>query len=300
MRLRPLTSLLLAVALAFVTLPAAARRRPPAARPQPPPPRRPPQPLAPGDPMPVDAAITRGRLPNGLSYYVRANKKPEKRAELRLVVKAGSILEEDDQQGLAHFVEHMAFNGTKNFPEARAGVVPRVARHAVRRRRQRLHELRRDRLHADGPDRQAGDAGPVAPHPRGLGAQRHLRPGRGRQGARRRDGRVAPAPRRRRAHAGPDAPDPPQGIALRRPRADRQDRRAAELQARAAEAVLFGLVSPGPDGGRRRRRLRPGAGRAPDQGALRRAAEPGGARRARSTTCPITPARPTPSSPTRS
>src|SRR5437588_113485 len=60
--------------------------------------------------IPTDPAITRGQLPNGLHYYVRANAKPEKRAELRLVVKAGSILEEDDQQGLAHFVEHMAFN----------------------------------------------------------------------------------------------------------------------------------------------------------------------------------------------
>jgi zinc protease len=68
-------------------------------------------------PMPVDPAITIGRLPNGLRYYVRTNPKPEKRAELRLVIKAGSILEDDDQQGLAHFVEHMAFNGTKNFPK---------------------------------------------------------------------------------------------------------------------------------------------------------------------------------------
>jgi zinc protease len=67
--------------------------------------------------MPVDSAITRGQLPNGLRYYVRANPKPEKRAELRLVVQAGSILEEDDQQGLAHFVEHMAFDGTKHFPK---------------------------------------------------------------------------------------------------------------------------------------------------------------------------------------
>ena len=67
--------------------------------------------------IPVDPRITVGRLTNGLRYYVRANKKPEKRAELRLVVKAGSTLEEDDQQGLAHFVEHMAFNGTKNFPK---------------------------------------------------------------------------------------------------------------------------------------------------------------------------------------
>src|SRR5687768_16902581 len=73
--------------------------------------------LALSDPMPVDAAITQGQLPNGLRYYVRANKKPEKRAELRLVIKAGSILEDDDQQGLAHVAEHMAFNGTKNFPK---------------------------------------------------------------------------------------------------------------------------------------------------------------------------------------
>src|SRR5262245_43351736 len=67
--------------------------------------------------IPVDSQITVGRLPNGLQYYVRANGKPEKRAELRLVVKAGSVLEDDDQQGLAHFVEHMAFNGTEHFPK---------------------------------------------------------------------------------------------------------------------------------------------------------------------------------------
>ena len=59
-----------------------------------------------------------GRLENGLTYYVRANRKPENTAELRLVVNAGSVLEDEDQKGLAHFVEHMAFNGTKSFPEA--------------------------------------------------------------------------------------------------------------------------------------------------------------------------------------
>src|SRR6267142_440112 len=69
------------------------------------------------DAMPTDPQITMGKFQNGMSYYIRANKKPEKRAELRLVVKAGSILEDDDQQGLAHLVEHMAFNGTKNFPK---------------------------------------------------------------------------------------------------------------------------------------------------------------------------------------
>ena len=69
------------------------------------------------DPMPVDPQVTMGKFANGMRYYIRANKKPEKRAELRLVVKAGSILEDDDQQGLAHLVEHMAFNGTKHFPK---------------------------------------------------------------------------------------------------------------------------------------------------------------------------------------
>src|SRR5689334_7099044 len=66
--------------------------------------------------IPLDPQITAGQYANGLRYYIRSNKKPEKRAELRLVVNAGSILENDDQRGLAHFVEHMAFNGTKNFP----------------------------------------------------------------------------------------------------------------------------------------------------------------------------------------
>ena len=66
-------------------------------------------------PLPMDPAIRKGTLENGLTYYIRQNSRPEKRAELRLAVNAGSILEEGDQLGLAHFVEHMAFNGTKNF-----------------------------------------------------------------------------------------------------------------------------------------------------------------------------------------
>ncbi len=71
--------------------------------------------LAPTDTLPVDPAVRVGRLDNGLRYYIRANPRPEKRAELRLAVDAGSVLETDVQRGLAHFVEHMAFNGTKNF-----------------------------------------------------------------------------------------------------------------------------------------------------------------------------------------
>ena len=65
--------------------------------------------------LPVDPHTIKGKFANGLTYYIRPNGKPEKKVELRLVVKAGSILENDDQQGLAHFMEHMNFNGTKNF-----------------------------------------------------------------------------------------------------------------------------------------------------------------------------------------
>ncbi|HVX38268.1 MAG TPA: insulinase family protein [Gemmatimonadaceae bacterium] len=66
-------------------------------------------------PLPVDPKVRIGTLPNGIRYYIRRNEKPEKRAELRLVVNAGSILETDQQLGLAHFIEHMAFNGTTHF-----------------------------------------------------------------------------------------------------------------------------------------------------------------------------------------
>ena len=71
----------------------------------------------PNDPLPVDPKVKIGKLDNGLTYYIRQNKKPEQKVELRLVINAGSILEDDDQQGLAHMAEHMAFNGTKNFKE---------------------------------------------------------------------------------------------------------------------------------------------------------------------------------------
>lgn len=67
------------------------------------------------DKLPVDPRLKVGKLSNGLTYYIQKNTRPEKKVELRLVVNAGSILEDDDQQGLAHFTEHMAFNGSKNF-----------------------------------------------------------------------------------------------------------------------------------------------------------------------------------------
>lgn len=69
------------------------------------------------DPLPFDKDARMGTLDNGMRYYIRKNGTPENYAEVRLAVNAGSILEDDDQQGLAHFVEHMCFNGTKNFPK---------------------------------------------------------------------------------------------------------------------------------------------------------------------------------------
>ena len=66
--------------------------------------------------VPVDKKVKVGHLDNGLTYYIRANKKPEGRVQFRLVTNAGSVLEDDSQQGLAHFCEHMAFNGTSYYP----------------------------------------------------------------------------------------------------------------------------------------------------------------------------------------
>jgi zinc protease len=66
--------------------------------------------------LPVDPAVTFGRLPNGLRYAIMANREPRERAALRLLVDAGSLHETDVQRGLAHFLEHMAFNGSEHYP----------------------------------------------------------------------------------------------------------------------------------------------------------------------------------------
>ncbi len=70
------------------------------------------------DAIPFNADVRTGMLSNGMKYYIKKNGKPEKRAELRLALNAGSLMENDDQQGLAHFCEHMCFNGTKNFKKS--------------------------------------------------------------------------------------------------------------------------------------------------------------------------------------
>ena len=68
-------------------------------------------------PLPVDTAVRIGKLPNGLTYYIRHNEYPKGQADFYIAQNVGSILEEDNQRGLAHFLEHMCFNGTTNFPD---------------------------------------------------------------------------------------------------------------------------------------------------------------------------------------
>jgi len=72
-------------------------------------------PLSLQDRIPFDPAVRTGKLPNGLTYFIRQNGRPANRMSLRLVVRAGSLYEADDQQGLAHLIEHMAFNGSAHF-----------------------------------------------------------------------------------------------------------------------------------------------------------------------------------------
>ena len=69
--------------------------------------------------VPVDSAVRIGKLDNGLTYYLRHNNNPEKKANFYIAQRVGSIQEDDSQQGLAHFLEHMAFNGSEHFPNGK-------------------------------------------------------------------------------------------------------------------------------------------------------------------------------------
>ena len=219
------------------------------------------QATAAAQPMPVDPAITTGKLPNGLRYYVRANQKPEKRAELRLVVKAGSILEDDDQQGLAHFVEHMAFNGTQHFPKQdivsfieSLGMRFGADLNAYTSFDETVYMLQVPTDKPETLDRALlileDWAHNVTFDPAEIDKER---------------GVVMEEWRLRRG-AGARMPDKLFPVLLQGSRyADRLPIGKTEIiqsvQARAADAVLHGLVPPGPDGGRRGRRLRQRRGR---------------------------------------
>ena len=81
------------------------------------------------DPLPQDPNTVVGKLPNGITYYLRHNAEPKGQASFYIIRNAGALLEEDNQDGLAHFLEHMAFQGTKNFPGK--GIISTMERHGV-------------------------------------------------------------------------------------------------------------------------------------------------------------------------
>ena len=81
-------------------------------------------------PLPKDPNVRTGKLANGLTYYIRHNAEPKDRASFYIIQNVGAILENDDQNGLAHFLEHMAFNGTKHFP-GRKGITNMLEKHGV-------------------------------------------------------------------------------------------------------------------------------------------------------------------------
>src|SRR6266850_1273492 len=126
MRARPFLALALVLAITSCGQPAKPAAIAPAPRPEPAADQTPrPEPAVVAKPArdpltevtPLDPEIKQGHLANGLTYYVMKHAKPEQRASLWLAVNAGSVLEDEDQRGLAHFCEHMAFNGTKRFPK---------------------------------------------------------------------------------------------------------------------------------------------------------------------------------------
>lgn len=80
-------------------------------------------------PVPVDPAARIGKLDNGMTYYIRYNQEPKERASFYIIQNVGALLENDDQNGLAHFLEHMAFNGTKHFPGK--GIINTLEKHGV-------------------------------------------------------------------------------------------------------------------------------------------------------------------------
>jgi zinc protease len=80
-------------------------------------------------PAPIDQAVRIGKLTNGLTYYIRHNEEPKERASFYIIQNVGALLENDDQNGLAHFLEHMAFNGTQHFPDK--GIINTLEKHGV-------------------------------------------------------------------------------------------------------------------------------------------------------------------------
>ena len=221
------------------------------ARPQlPPPPVTAPSatasPSAPPEaPLPLDARLRKGTLANGLTYYVLAHEKPEHRAQLWLAVNAGSVLEDDDQRGLAHFVEHMGFNGTTRFPKQalvdfleKSGVQFGADLNAYTSFDETVYTLQ---VPTDQPElvSRGGE------HPARLVGRRDVRPGGGREGARSRPRGVAARSRRGQAPLRQGSARPLPRLEVRRPDHDRQARRSSRAP-RATRSFASTRTGTGP------------------------------------------------------
>ena len=211
----------------------------------------------PQDALPFDSAVTSGTLPNGLKYFVRQNGRPAKRVLLRLAVKAGSLDEADDQQGLAHMLEHMAFNGSAHFKPGElvsyfestgARLGPHV--NAYTGFEETIYMLD---LPTDKPEVVEKGFTALADFAGGL----TLDPTGNRQGARRRHRGVARRARRRIAHSGQaDSRFSTTTRATRERLPIGKPEILRSVPAGAAAGVLRHLVSTRSHGGRRRRRHR--------------------------------------------
>ena len=188
---------------------------------------------------------------------MRQNDRPAKRVSLRLGVKAGSLNEADDQLGLAHLIEHMAFNGSTHFKPGELVKYFETVGRAPRPARQRLHELRRDGLHVRRAERQAGNRRKGADRARRLRRRPVAVAAGSRQGTRRRGRGVARRARRRFADPRQAVSDSLLSLAVRGSAADWQAGHHPQRAGGAAARVLRHLVSPrshGRDCGRRHRR----------------------------------------------
>ena len=219
--------------------------------------------------IPVDPRITVGQLSNGLRYWIRENREPKNRAELRLVVNAGSVLEDEDQRGLAHVVEHLAFNGSTHFPKQKLvdfmesiGMRFGPDLNAFTSFDETIYMLK---VPTDSPAILETAfliledwAHNLTFDPKAIDKERGIiveewRLGQGAE-ARMRDKQF---------------PILLQRLALRRAPARRQEGGHRELRLRHPEALLPDLVPPRSHGRHRRRRFRPGPHRGPHQEAFR-------------------------------
>ncbi len=187
----------------------------------------------PQDTLPFDPAVHTATLPNGLKYFVRQNSRPAKRVSLRLAVRAGSVYEADDQQGLAHLIEHMAFNGSAHFKPGElvsyfesigARLGPHVNAYTCFDETVYMLDVPSDKPEVveKALTALADFAGGLSLTPDGSG-----------QGTRRRHRRMARRPRRQLARTRQAAADPVLSIALCGAPADRQTRHHPQRTGRA-------------------------------------------------------------------